>query len=122
MPSLLKRMFAFASTMLRDHEAVNEKALALVKKLGVTPEDNATSQALSSQAAVKHDRLEKLSGKAFDEAYAKNEAAYHQAVNSALKGTLIPSADNAELKSLLETGLTLFTEHQQHAENLAAEL
>lgn len=117
-----KEVRAFASTMLRDHEAVNEKALALVKKLGVTPEDNATSQALSKQAAETHDRLEKLSGKAFDEAYAKNEAAYHQAVNGALKGTLIPSADNAELKSLLEAGLTLFTEHQHHAEHLAAEL
>ena len=36
----------FAQTMLRDHEAVNEKALALVKKLKVTPEANATSEAL----------------------------------------------------------------------------
>ena len=73
-------------------------------------------------AAETHDRLGKLSGSAFDQAYAKNEVAYHQAVNGALKATLIPSADNAELKSLLETGLTLFTEHQHHAEHLAAKL
>jgi putative membrane protein len=112
----------FASTMLRDHEAVNDQALALVKKLGVTPADNATSQALSKQAAETHDRLDKLDGAAFDEAYAKNEVAYHQAVNGALKTALIPSADNGELKSLLETGLTLFTEHQHHAEHLAAKL
>ena len=117
-----KAVREFASTMLRDHEAVNEKALALVKKLGVTPEDNATSAALAKQAAETHDKLDKLSGAAFDEAYAKNEVAYHQAVNGALKGTLIPSADNAELKSLLETGLTLFSEHQHHAEALAARL
>jgi putative membrane protein len=117
-----KQVREFAAEMVRDHEAVNEKALALVKKLGVTPEDNATSQSLSRQAAETHDRLEKLSGKAFDEAYAKNEVAYHGTVNGALKATLIPSADNAELKSLLETGLTLFTEHQHHAEHLAAEL
>ena len=37
----------------------------------------------------------------------------------ALESTLIPSADNAELKSLLETGLTLFREHQMHAEQVA---
>ena len=117
-----KEVREFASTMLRDHEAVNGKALALVKKLGVTPEDNPTSAALSKQAAETHDKLDKLSGAAFDEAYAKNEVAYHQAVNGALKGTLIPSADNSELKSLLETGLTLFTEHQHHAEHLAAKL
>jgi putative membrane protein len=117
-----KAVREFASTMLRDHEAVNGKALALVKKLGVTPEDNVTSAALSKQAAETHDRLDKLSGAAFDQAYVKNEVAYHQAVNGALKGTLIPSADNGELKSLLETGLTLFSEHQHHAEALAAKL
>ena len=113
---------SFAEVMVRDHDAVNEKALALVKKLGVTPEDNATSAALTKQAAETHDRLDKLSGVAFDQAYAKNEAAFHQTVNGALKTTLIPSADNGELKSLLETGLTLFGEHQAHAEQLAAKL
>ncbi|HEX7931121.1 MAG TPA: DUF4142 domain-containing protein [Sphingomicrobium sp.] len=112
----------FASEMVRDHEAVNDKALALVKKLGVTPEPNATSEGLSKQAAETRAKLSKLNGKAFDRAYASNEAAYHNTVNGALKSTLIPSADNGELKSLLETGLTLFGEHQMHAEHLAAEL
>ena len=67
-------------------------------------------------------RLSALSGTAFDQAYAANEAAYHKAVNGALKTTLIPSASNSELKSLLETGLALFGEHQAHAEGLAASL
>ena len=35
---------AFANDMVRDHTAVNDKALALVKKLNVTPEDNDTSK------------------------------------------------------------------------------
>lgn len=113
---------SFASTMLRDHQAVNGKALELVKKLGVTPADNGTSQALSKQAAATHDRLASLSGAAFDRAYMQNEVAYHQTVNGALKDMLIPSADNAELKALLETGATLFGEHQEHAEALAAKL
>ncbi len=108
--------------MVRDHEAVNAKALALVKKLGVTPESNATSEALAKQAKATEQRLSGLEGAAFDEAYAANEAAYHATVNGALKATLIPSADNGELKALLETGLTLFSEHQKHAEQLAAEL
>ncbi len=113
---------AFATVMLRDHEAVNGKALALVKKLGVTPADNATSQALSKQAAATHDRLESLDGAAFDKAYVDNEVGFHKAVNGALKTTLIPSADNGELKALLETGLTLFSEHQAHAEQLAGKM
>jgi putative membrane protein len=112
----------FAEVMLRDHEAVNDKALALVKKLGVTPADNGTSQALSKQASETHDRLAKLSGAAFDRAYVQNEVAYHRTVNGALKDALIPSADNGELKALLEAGATLFGEHQAHAEMLAAKL
>jgi putative membrane protein len=112
----------FAQTMVRDHEAVNEKALALVKKLGVTPQANATSTALTKQATETRHRLSALEGAAFDKAYAANEVAYHATVNGALKTTLIPSANNGELKALLETGLTLFREHQRHAEHLAAEL
>jgi putative membrane protein len=42
-------------------------------------------------------------------------------VNAALKDLLIPSASNAELKSLLETGLKLFQGHEMHAEHVAAE-
>jgi hypothetical protein len=76
--------------MERDHKAVNEKALALVKKLGVTPEDNDTSKALSKQAADKRAELAKLNGKAFDKAYIDNEVAYHKAVNSRSR----PRGDN----------------------------
>jgi putative membrane protein len=111
---------SFAEVMLRDHEAVNDKALALVKKLGVTPQDNPTSEALEKQAAETSKRLASLDGAAFDHAYIANEAAYHKAVNAALADTLVPSAHHGELKSLLETGLTLFKEHQAHAEALAA--
>lgn len=112
----------FAKTMVRDHEAVNGQALALVKKLHVTPAANATSAALSSQAKATTKRLARLNGRAFDRAYAANEVAFHRTVNGALKEQLIPAADNRELKSLLETGLTLFREHQTHAEHVAAKL
>ena len=112
----------FAEAMVRDHAAVNVKALALVKKLGVTPEANATSTALSNGAAEKMAALAKLDGAAFDRAYVGNEIAYHGAVNQALGTTLIPGARNAELKSLLQTGLTLFQEHQKHAEHLSGAL
>lgn len=110
---------AFADEMVRDHTAVNDQALALVKKLGVTPEANPTSTALSGAAATKLKDFDKLSGRTFDKAYIDNEVAYHKTVNGALSTTLIPNAHNPELKQLLETGLKLFQEHQQHAEHLA---
>jgi putative membrane protein len=113
---------AFALDMVRDHEAVNKQALDLVKKLNVTPEDNDTSRALSKQAADKLAELAKLDGAAHDKAYVANEIDYHKAVNGALESLLIPSATNAELKSLLQTGLKIFQGHQQHAEHVAAAL
>lgn len=114
-----KTVRAFAQEMIRDHSAVNVQALALVKKLGVTPEANATSASLEAGAKVQERKLGALRGAAFDRAYIRNEVAYHQTVNSALDKTLIPSAHNAELKSLLKTGLVLFSEHQKHAMHLA---
>ncbi|OCP16683.1 MULTISPECIES: DUF4142 domain-containing protein [unclassified Ensifer] len=113
---------AFAQSMQKDHEAVNEQALALVKKLKVTPQDNATSQALAKAAEEMRAELVKLDGAAFDKAYIANEVAYHKQVNAALETLLIPSAQSAELKSLLETGLKLFQGHEQHAEHVAAGL
>ena len=117
-----KDVKAFADDMVRDHEAVNKQALDLVKKLNVTPQDNDTSKALSKQAADKLAELGKLSGAAYDKAYVANEVAYHKTVNGALETQLIPSASNAELKGLLQTGLKIFQGHQQHAEHVAAEL
>jgi putative membrane protein len=120
--SKTKAVREFAENMVRDHKAVNDKALALVKKLKVTPQDNDTSKALAKQAAAKKAELSKLSGAAFDKAYVANEVAFHKTVNGALEKTLIPSAQNAELKSLLETGLKIFQGHEQHAEHVAASL
>jgi putative membrane protein len=117
-----KEVKAFAQDMVRDHEAVNKQALDLVKKLKVTPEDNDTSKTLSKQAADKLAELKKLKGAEYDKAYVANEVAYHKAVNSALETQLIPSASNPELKSLLQTGLKIFQGHQQHAEQVAANL
>ena len=113
---------SFAQLMVRDHQAVNARALALVKKLHVTPEDNATSQALTKAATAERAKLNKLKSAAFDHEYVSNEVAYHKTVNGALESTLIPSAKNGELKALLETGLTLFREHQAHAEQVAKAL
>jgi putative membrane protein len=113
---------SFAEEMVRDHTAVNDQALALVKKLNVTPQDNPTSQSLQTGAAKEKTKLMALNGAAFDRAYAANEVAYHKTVNGALRTTLIPDSKNPELKSLLQTGLKLFTSHQEHAEQLVSQL
>lgn len=113
-----RNVIAFAKDMVHDHGAVNQKALGLVKKLNVTPEDNDTSKSLVQKADEERAKLSKLRGSEFDKAYAANEVAYHKTVNGALENLLIPSASNPELKDLLSTGLKIFQGHQEHAEHL----
>lgn len=108
----------FAQTMMTDHQAVIDKAVALVTKLGVTPEDNPTSQSLVSGATDTKAMLNSKSGADFDKAYVDNEVAYHKAAIDIVENTLIPESSNAELKSLLESALPLFKEHLSHAEML----
>lgn len=117
-----KAVKALAADMVRDHEAVNKQALALVKKLKVTPQNNETSRVLSQNAAVKTKELSKLKGVAFDRAYVDNEVTYHKLVDDTLENQLIPSASNEELKSLLKAALKTIQGHEQHAEWVAAEL
>ena len=105
-----------------DLSSVNDQALALLKKLNVTPEDNDTSKSLTKNATDAYARLGAMSGAAFDKAYAENEVAYHHTVNTALANTLIPSTTNRELKNLLTTGLKIFQGHEQHAQTLASSL
>ena len=117
-----KDVRAFAQQMVGDHTAVNDQALALVKKLNVTPEDNPTSQSLTKQEDATRTKLSGLTGAAFDKAYIDNEVAYHKTVDSTLSTTLIPNAQNSELKSLLQSGLKVFEAHLEHSERLAQQL
>ena len=111
-----KEVKEFAATMAKDHQAINDKAVALVTKLGVTPMDNATTQSLMAGATTTKANLNSLSGAAFDKAYIDNEVAYHKAAIDLVENKLIVDASNAELKALLESALPLFKAHLSHAE------
>ena len=113
---------AFGKQMVTDHSGVNKQAVALVTKLKVTPEDNPTSKSLKAGGAENVKNLEKLSGVAFDRAYVDHEVAYHQQVLDAIDKTLVPSAQNAELKSLLVSVRPAFVAHLEHAKSLQTSL
>jgi putative membrane protein len=106
----------FAETMIRDHNAVLGQASALVKKLGVTPKDNAVSQQLLAGADKTKKSLRSKSGKAFDKDYIDNEVSYHKAVISTVQNVLIPETENQELKDLLQGILPALNTHLSHAE------
>lgn len=112
----------FARTMIRDHTAVNERALALVKRLNVSPEDNFLSQQLETQADQLVSEMSQLNGADFDRRYADNELGYHQDVNGLVESTFIPNIENADVKALFEDALVIFKAHEHHAEMMVAAL
>jgi putative membrane protein len=112
----------FAQLMIDDHTGVNKSATELVTRLKVTPEDNPTSQSLKSEGDKNIAHLKTLKGAAFDKAYIEHEVAYHQEVIDALDKTLIPGAQNADLKALLVKVRPAFVAHLEHAKQLQSAL
>jgi putative membrane protein len=112
----------FGQQMVTDHTGVNKQATALVTKLKVTPEDNSTSQSLKAGGDKNIANLKSLKGAEFDKAYIDNEVTYHQAVIDAIDKTLVPSAQNAELKALLVKVRPAFVAHLEHAKMIQTSL
>ena len=115
-----KRVREFAQRMVTDHSAVQQSVIGLAAKLGVTAADSPTSDGLKSGAKEIMAKLNSLRGKEFDKFYIDNEVSYHHTVNGAVESVLIPSAQNAELKSALEGAKPLFLKHEEHARMVQA--
>ena len=108
----------FAQTMVTDHSGAIKAATDLVGKLKVKPHANDTSKALVKGGQEARAKLSKLNGDAFDKAYIDNEVGYHETVVKALDDTLIPNAQNGELKSLLTSVRSVAAAHLEHAKQL----
>jgi putative membrane protein len=117
-----KDVKAFAKQMVTDHTGVNKQATDLVKKLHVTPEESDTSKSLKQGGEENIAKLKGLKGKEFDKAYIDHEVTYHQAVIDALDKTLIPNAQNAELKDTLVKVKPAFVAHLEHAKQIQSSL
>lgn len=113
---------AFAKKMIDEHGAVNKQAADLAGKLNLTPEDNPTSQQMQTQADQVKSELSSKSGAEYDKAYIASEVAFHQQVLDALDNVLIPNAQNAELKALLEKVRPVVDGHLKMAQQIQAKL
>ena len=112
----------FARQMVQDHGAVNKQAVALAQRLNVTPEDNDVSRQLQQGAEQARTGMQSATGADFDRAYIDREVQYHQAVLDALDKTLIPGAQNADLKALLQQVRPNIDAHLQRAKQIQGRL
>jgi len=112
----------FAEQMVHDHEAGIKEAMDLAKRLGVKPEQSVTSKSLKADADKVTKRLKKEKGAAFDKDYIDTEVAYHQAVIDAVRNALVPGAQNADLKTLLQNAVPTLEGHLQHAKMVQSQV
>ena len=112
----------FARMMIKDHGAVNKEAVALAQRLNVTPAENDVSRQLQQGDQSAHTNLDTKTGADFDRAYIDREVEFHQNVLDALDNTLIPGAQNAELKSLLQKVRPNIAAHLDRAKSIQSSL
>jgi putative membrane protein len=112
----------FADQMVNDHQAGIKEAVDLATRLGVKPQPSAVSKSLQDGAKKAAARLKKEKGEKFDKDYIDTEVAYHQAVIDAVKNTLVPGAQNADLKTLLQNAVPTLEGHLQHAKMVQSQL
>lgn len=112
----------FGQRMVTDHGGVNKQAVALAGRLHLTPEENNTSRQLTQGGQQNRQHLNELSADQFDKAYINNEVEYHQTVLQAIDNTLIPNAQNADLKALLQQVRPAVAAHLQMAQDIQKQL
>lgn len=113
---------AFAERMVADHESVNAQTNDLAEKLDVKPEESDLSKGLEKTAEQTKDRLKDMKGAQFDSEYIKNEIAFHQQVIDTVDKALLPNAQNAELKALIQQVRPTLQSHLDHAKQVQGQL
>jgi putative membrane protein len=110
----------FAMRMVTEHTASNMQLATVVQQQDLMPAPSATSQQLMTESANTIAMLQGLSGTAFDQAYIASQVTGHQQVLTLIDTTLIPQAQNAELRAFLETMRATVAAHLAAAEQIQA--
>jgi putative membrane protein len=108
--------------MITDHKSTKDRTKDLAKKLEMKPTETPTSENLEKDHEMTEKKLKKLKGAEFDREYINAMVAGHQSVLDTIDSSLIPSAQNPELKAFLEQVRPSVANHLQHAKSLQAKL
>jgi len=112
----------FAQMMVSTHSAAKTKTTQLTGQIGISPEPNDMISQLQMQANAKRDSLRSLSGANFDRAYMDGEIAMHQQVLDLIDQQLLPNAQNADLKALVQQMRPVIAQHLDHAKTVESQM
>ena len=107
--------------MARDHHALREQGLDLVKSQNLTPQPPANDTLQSSSQKMLDSLKSMAKGAAWDKAYIDNEVAAHQSVLSLLQSAQ-SSAQDTSLKALIQKAQPLIQAHLTKAQDIQSKL
>jgi putative membrane protein len=106
---------AYADKMVMEHSAAQQRQSALFVRLGISAQENTTSQSLRNMSKTMLDRLRTLAGVTFDKEYATGQVTMHQHVLNLLDGEVLPSQLNPELRLEVQNTRASVAAHLQEA-------
>jgi len=112
----------YAQLMISDHQNAEKTASSVFKKLKIRPQPNMYSKNLKKDNNTAMRKMKKLQGNAFDLAYMESQEMMHQNVLNLIDSTLLPSASNAEVKTLVTNLRPVIDAHLQQAKQLRSAL
>ena len=117
---------SFARTMISAHESDRAEVQRLMSRLGLGSTTSGAEPSsvaeLRSAASDTTQKLNGLSGTEFDKAYITAQVDMHRKVLNAIDSDLMPRAESAEVKSLLQKTRPKIEAHLKQAEQIQAQL
>lgn len=117
-----KDVKALAQMIVKDHTAADKKSKDMLGKAGIAPQEGEQARMLAQGAQDTMTKLKELKGVEFDKAYVDSQVEMHQKVIDAVDQTLMPAAQNAELKQLMTDARPGLEKHLEHCKKVQAAL
>jgi putative membrane protein len=108
----------FAGMMKTHHTAAMQKGKTLAQKAKLSPAESEVTSYLKTDTANTLKDLQTKEGKAFDRAYMESQVKAHKDVLAAIDNRLTPSAQNGELKSMVNEMRKTVADHLVKAEEV----
>jgi putative membrane protein len=116
------RVKQFAQHMLTDHTAAGTKLTGVESKGSISPQESPTSTQLKSGGAQVMSDLKSAKGASFDTTYIDAQVKEHNGLLDLLDNKLIPQAQNADLRAMLQDVRKTVAAHLKTAQDIQSTL
>lgn len=112
---------SFARDMVKDHTSMQGDVDKLAKSAKITPKAPSAATQMKQESAAQMDSLKSAKGATFDQQYIAAQVADHQKALDNLK-SYQGSAQNADLKNLIQNAIPKVQQHLDRARDLQGKL